>query len=153
MKNRLFPVAVLLTALGLAAWTAPALKPPKIMSETNIVKTMLVPALHGIASPDAVEVRLWDRSRVDFMTDDYAFEVDWSKKWAEGVGQALFYGRMTGKKPGLFLLVKDIDDERHFIYRARVACDAAGVALGVYDVTRRGIRSAPMFGMNPNNPW
>ena len=51
------------------------------------------------------EYRLKDATRVDCLTNKYAIEVDWAKKWAEGIGQALYYGLMTGKKPAVALIV------------------------------------------------
>ncbi|MAT39865.1 MAG: hypothetical protein CL946_09710 [Ectothiorhodospiraceae bacterium] len=33
-----------------------------------------------------------DRGRVDVMTDNYAIEIDFLKKWHEGLGQAIHYG-------------------------------------------------------------
>jgi len=51
-----------------------------------------------------IEVRLPDRTRVDCLTDDYAIEYDFSNKWAEAIGQALHYGLMTGKHPGVVLI-------------------------------------------------
>lgn len=33
-----------------------------------------------------------DRGRVDVMTDAYAIEIDFLKKWHEGLGQAIHYG-------------------------------------------------------------
>lgn len=77
------------------------------------------------------EVRLWDKTRCDLLSATHAYEVDWAHNFAEGVGQALYYGKITERKPGLILLVKDLDKEQRFIYRARIACDAAGVELFV----------------------
>lgn len=51
------------------------------------------------------EVRLDDGTRVDLLTKDEAIEIDFAKKWAEGIGQALYYGLKTGKKPAVILLV------------------------------------------------
>ena len=52
------------------------------------------------------EYRLPNRKRIDILTNEYAFEVDWvSKAWSEGVGQALHYALMTGKKPGVIVLI------------------------------------------------
>jgi len=56
-----------------------------------------------------VEYRLKDKTRVDCLTDDYAIEVDFAKKWAEGIGQALFYSLMTGKEPAVGLIVGEKD--------------------------------------------
>lgn len=52
-----------------------------------------------------VEYVLPDRTRVDCLTDTHAIEYDWGKKWAESLGQALFYSAMTGKKAGIVLIV------------------------------------------------
>lgn len=59
------------------------------------------------------EVVLADRTRVDCLTDTHAIEVDFAAKWAEAIGQALFYAAMTGKRPGVVLLLKSPDDARH----------------------------------------
>lgn len=51
-----------------------------------------------------MEVRLSDKTRIDCLTDEYAIEVDFAKKWAEGIGQSLYYGYMTGKQPAVGLI-------------------------------------------------
>ena len=52
-----------------------------------------------------MEYRLFDKTRVDCLTSKYAIEVDFAKKWAEGIGQSLYYADVTGKKPGVGLIV------------------------------------------------
>jgi len=52
------------------------------------------------------EVTLSDRTRVDLVSMHYAIEVDWAAKWAEAIGQSLFYAEMTGRKPGIVLIRK-----------------------------------------------
>lgn len=59
------------------------------------------------------EVVLSDRTRVDCLTDKYAIEVDFAYKWAEGVGQALHYSIMTGKKAGVYLIIEKDSDIKH----------------------------------------
>jgi len=56
-----------------------------------------------------MEYRLSDRTRVDCLTNNYAIEVDWAKKWAEGIGQSLYYSQMTGKKPAVALIITKKD--------------------------------------------
>ena len=63
------------------------------------------------------EVVLWDSTRVDLLNDEYAFEVDWSRKWAEAIGQSLYYAELTGKKPAVILLIKNKKAETRYIYR------------------------------------
>lgn len=56
-----------------------------------------------------MEYVLEDRTRVDCLTDEYAIEVDFAKKWAEGIGQSLYYGYMTDKKPAIALIIGQKD--------------------------------------------
>lgn len=79
----------------------------------------------------AVEVRLWDDTRVDLLSDEFAIEVDWAPKWAESIGQALYYAELTGKKPAVLLLVVDDPRERKHVYRAQTVCARHGIKLFV----------------------
>jgi hypothetical protein len=67
-------------------------------------QTKLCNRLDGV-----MEYRLPDRTRVDCLSDDYAIEVDFAKKWAESIGQSLYYADMTGKKPAVGLIVGSKD--------------------------------------------
>ena len=62
------------------------------------------------------EVILWDRTRVDCMTKEYAIEFDFAKKWAESIGQSLYYAKMTGKKPAVVLILTSPTDY-HYVKR------------------------------------
>lgn len=62
------------------------------------------------------EYRLSDKTRVDCLTDEYAIEVDFAKKWAEGIGQGLHYGLMTNRKPAVALIVRT-DKDNKFLKR------------------------------------
>lgn len=75
-----------------------------------------------------VEYKLPDKTRVDCLTDEYAMEFDWAKKWYEGVGQALWYAYNTGKKPCLVLILKTQND---YIYynRAKILCEKYKIKL------------------------
>jgi hypothetical protein len=52
------------------------------------------------------EVVLADRTRVDCETLGYAIEADFADKWPEAVGQSVHYARMTGKLPGILLIIE-----------------------------------------------
>ncbi len=58
-----------------------------------------------------MEYVLLDKARVDCLTSEYAIEVDFAKKWAEGIGQSLYYADVTGKKPAIGLIVGDGDEK------------------------------------------
>ena len=81
-----------------------------------------------------VEVVLWDNTRVDLVNETYAIEVDWAAKYAQGIGQALYYSLVTNLKPGLILLVRDKDKDRKYIYRAQSVCAKYDIRLWVENV-------------------
>ena len=51
------------------------------------------------------QVVLKDLSRVDIVTDTFAIEIDFADKWAESVGQSLYYAHVLDRKPGVLLIV------------------------------------------------
>ena len=59
------------------------------------------------------EAILWDMTRVDCLAKDYAVEFDFAKKWAEAVGQSLYYSQMTGKLPAITLILTSPADYRY----------------------------------------
>jgi len=60
-----------------------------------------------------IEYVLNDKTRIDCLTDDFAIEFDWAKKWAESIGQSLYYARMTGKKPAVAIIMKSKRDMKY----------------------------------------
>lgn len=60
-----------------------------------------------------MEYVLKDRTRVDCLTDEQAIEVDFTKKWAESIGQSLYYANMTDRKPAVGLIVDNQKDKRN----------------------------------------
>ena len=79
------------------------------------------------------EYRLDDGTRVDLLFDDKACEIDWANKWAEGIGQSIYYGLKTDRPPLVILLAKKDGWEK---YRDRVEyCD---IECWVYDTRIEG---------------
>ena len=120
----------LLTAAAAAAFLLPPPGDPadrRAWRETQW-SAHLAEQMGGIA-----EARTPDGSRVDILTDATAWEVDWcsSGKWSQGIGQALFYGLATNRKPGLILLQKDPTAERRYYLRALAVCGRYGITLRV----------------------
>ena len=58
---------------------------------------------------------LADKSKVDCLTDTHAYEVDWADgmKVYEAIGQSLYYASQTNKKPGIILLIRRNNSEKH----------------------------------------
>ena len=90
---------------------------PKKLYETQKMKPNQVEAYYENewCTPDfgRKEVILWDMTRVDCMTKDYAIEFDFAKKWAESIGQALYYSKLTGKAPAVVLILTNPIDYRY----------------------------------------
>ena len=89
-------------------------------------QTILCQHLNGQA-----EFRLKDKTRVDCLTDEYAIEVDWAKKWAEGIGQSLYYAEMTNKKPAVALIVGKKD--QRYLNRLQTISDKLAIKVFIID--------------------
>lgn len=60
------------------------------------------------------EYVLFDRTRVDCLTQSHAIEVDFAEKaWKEGVGQAYWYSLVTRRQPGVLVILEREDDCRY----------------------------------------
>jgi len=53
-----------------------------------------------------------DQGRVDVMTDAYAIEIDFMKKWHEGLGQAIHYGDASNRI-GVLALIQEKNHEKY----------------------------------------
>jgi hypothetical protein len=61
-----------------------------------------------------IEVVTRENTRCDCVTDAYAVDFDFGNKWAEAVGQSLHYAHMTGKPPGVVLIIETPADRRYW---------------------------------------
>jgi len=66
---------------------------------------------HDLCAGMAVERFLPSGGRADCLSDRFAIEVDFSEKWPEAIGQALYYAAETGKQPGIILVCRMRDDQ------------------------------------------
>jgi hypothetical protein len=122
--KRYFQISVIPFLLALAA--SPALA-AHVHPESHY-QTAWCAEHHG-----QVEFRLPDGARVDCLTESNAIEFDFAPKWAEGLGQALYYGSQTGRRPGVVLIMEKPGDER---YRERLdgAIRAYGLPVEVWEM-------------------
>ena len=85
------------------------------------------------------ERQLWDRSRVDILTDRLAIEVDWAYKWAEAIGQSAWYSFNFRRQQGICLLSGDLKDDARHIYRAQVICALKEIEFWLVDTSKNVI--------------
>lgn len=60
------------------------------------------------------EVVLPDQTRCDCLIDTHAIEFDFGDKWAEAIGQSLYYSIHTNKKPGIVLILEEKSDHKYW---------------------------------------
>lgn len=51
--------------------------------------------------------------RCDCLLPKYAIEVDFAKRWESAIGQSLRYAMLSGKKPGIVLILGSEKDKRY----------------------------------------
>jgi len=61
------------------------------------------------------EVIFSDRTRCDCLTATHAIEFDFGSKWAEAIGQSLYYSIQTGKRAGIVLILEHKKDYKYWI--------------------------------------
>ena len=77
------------------------------------------------------EVHLADGSRVDCLTQSHAVEMDFCHKWAEAVGQSLFYSQQTGRRAGIVLILDKRLGQKH-LWRLLSTIRSAGLDIDVW---------------------
>jgi hypothetical protein len=87
------------------------------------------------------EYRLPDQTRVDCLTSTHAVEVDFAPKWAESVGQTLYYAEQTGMCPGILLIMEGEGDDR---YLKRVKVLALEYDIDLWTMSPDDLRPVPI---------
>ena len=118
MKKQIIVTLIVITGILFTGCTE------KKKHNEKYYQTLLCNELDGV-----MEQSLLDRTRIDCLTDEYAIEVDFSKKWAESVGQSLYYAEMTGKKPAVGLIVRDNKKDKRHLKRLRVLANKYDIKI------------------------
>lgn len=79
------------------------------------------------------EYVLDDRSRVDCLTSKYAFEVDFANKWAESVGQSIFYSIKTDRSPAVLLIIEKPQKDIKYLKRFNTVAREHDIQLFTID--------------------
>ena len=112
-----------------------------------IIFLIAAPAYAKRLYPEAEYQRVWcdkhngvteykfsDDTRVDCLTDKYAVELDFANKWAECIGQALYYGKMTGKQPACVLIMERGEKDLKYLRRLRRAVYRKGLDMRTFTI-------------------
>lgn len=66
-----------------------------------------------------MEYKLNDKTRVDCLLPTMAVEFDFANKWAECIGQALYYGQKTKRIPACVLIIEKGEKDLKYLRRLR----------------------------------
>lgn len=77
------------------------------------------------ANNGKTEVILNDKARVDCLTLNYAVEVDFAPKWAESIGQSLYYASVTKKSTGRFINFRKSNKRFNIFEKITNSCKTA----------------------------
>jgi hypothetical protein len=75
-----------------------------------------------------IEYVLPDNTRVDCLTSTEAIEFDFANKWAECIGQSLYYGLMTNKTPACALIMEK-ESESKYLDRLKPVAEKHGIKI------------------------
>lgn len=76
-----------------------------------------------------MEYLLPDKARVDCVTPGYAIEFDFAKKWAESIGQALYYGTELNKPSGVVLILEHGSSDTKYLKRLKAVAGKHGITV------------------------
>lgn len=74
------------------------------------------------------EFELDDLTRVDCLTETEAVEFDFANKWAECIGQALYYGIKTDKQATCAIIIEKKQDKR-FVKRLKTVAEKHNIKI------------------------
>lgn len=79
-----------------------------------------------------MEYELPDKCRVDCLLPDMAVEFDFANKWAECIGQAIYYGQQTNRQAACVLIMERGEKDLKYLKRLRRAAYRKGVGLRTF---------------------
>ncbi len=84
------------------------------------------------AKGGVTEYKLNDKTRVDCLLPDLAVEFDFANKWAECIGQSLYYGRMTDRQPACVLIMERGKKDVKYLKRLRKVAYKKGIKMRTF---------------------
>lgn len=80
-----------------------------------------------------MEVTLEGGGRVDCVTSTHVIEVEFAEKWAEAIGQSLYYSLSTNRKSGIVLIIESEKDMK-FLLRLNSTIEHFKLPIDVWKI-------------------
>lgn len=74
-----------------------------------------------------MEYQLDDKTRIDCLLPKYAVEFDFANKWAECIGQSLYYGIKTNRTPACVLIMENGQKDLKYLNRLNQVASKNGI--------------------------
>ncbi len=84
------------------------------------------------AKGGAAEYTLPDKARIDCLTPELAVEFDFANKWADCIGQAIYYGQQTNRQAACVLIIERGEKDIKYLKRLRKAAYRKGVNVRTF---------------------
>lgn len=81
------------------------------------------------ANNGITEYVLEDNTRVDCLTQSEAVEFDFANKWAECIGQALYYGLMTNRTASCALIMENPERDEKYLKRLEKVAEPFNIKI------------------------
>ncbi|MGD9016489.1 MAG: hypothetical protein PVH30_03825 [Desulfobacterales bacterium] len=78
-------------------------------------------------------VTVYKNIRCECLTDTHAVKFNEASRWAEAIGDALYYSAVTGRKAGI-VLIMNADSDRRYRHRLDDAINGNGLAIDVWEI-------------------
>lgn len=89
------------------------------------------------------EYVLPDGARVDCVTATHAIEFDFANKWAESIGQSLYYGSSLCKKAGVVLIMENPSKDIRYLKRLQAVANTHNIT--VWTITPKDIENCVLI--------
>lgn len=90
-----------------------------------IIVLLASPSMAKRSNPESFYKEIWCKNNkgeenviignyaiCDCVTNEYAVEVEFANNWMDTIGKSLHFAQETGKKPGVVLILENIQDRR-----------------------------------------
>lgn len=100
------------------------------------------------ANKGILEYTLSDGARVDCVTQTHAIEFDFASKWAESIGQSLYYGKSLCKQSGVVLIMENPEKDERYLKRLQAVAITHGIT--VWTMTTADIKQYVLINTSQN---
>ena len=113
MKSRIFLLLFTLSACYAQAltadeptwWSTGIIYPPHEMDPNS--------EMYGFWASPGLKMVDGSTLHTGLAAEKYSFEITIASGWIDALGQALYYSRLTGRKPGIILITDESDSDKH----------------------------------------